>query len=284
MSKVWIESAERAGALHEQSESHISVFDHGFTVGDGVFETIKTVEGRAFALSEHLERLASSARMLKIAEPDLTLVRSAIRIVCQQEEVKSAAVGRLRVTWTSGVGALGSDRGQSWTLVVAWALATPWPSTANLASSSVKRNQHSQLSGAKTTSYAENALAIAEAKSAGASEALLLNLDGMVCEGGSSNIFAVKDGVLLTPPPSDGCLVGVTRNIVLRLAKEVVPVLEKSFTLKDLFDADEVFITSSTRDIQPVAQVDNQEYSVDRPITSRLMKLFSERAEEYFND
>ena len=222
--------------------------------------------------------------MLKIAEPDVSRVRNAIRVVCEQHEVKQAAVGRLRVTWTSGVGALGSDRGRSWTLVVAWAVATPWPETANLAVSSVKRNEHSQLAGAKTTSYAENALAIAEAKAAGASEALLLNLGGMVCEGGSSNIFAVKDGVLFTPPATDGCLVGVTRNIVLRIAHGAVPIVEKSFTLAQLLKADEVFITSSTRDIQPVARVDNQEYSADRPVTSRLMTLFAEHAEEYCND
>ena len=282
MSKVWIETAEITGALMNADDAKISVFDHGFTVGDGVFETVKTVDGVPFALEQHLTRLEHSARTLKMSPPNLESVSRAVNSVCSQTEV-SHGVGRLRITWTSGVGVLGSERGKSWTLVVAWAPATAWPATAKLEISNVKRNQHSPLSGAKTTSYAENALAIAEAKAAGADEALLLNLDEKICEGASSNIFIVKDSHIMTPPASDGCLVGVTRNLVLDVARQHFDVMERSISLQELFGADEVFITSSTRDIQPVAAVGNQEYSGRRPVTTELMRLFAQSAEENFN-
>jgi branched-chain amino acid aminotransferase len=251
------------------------------TVGDGVFESIKTVSGKPFALTPHLERLAMSAALMKLKLPPIEEVRTAIANVCALAEVQNAPVGRMRVTCTSGVGALGSDRSDDWTLIVAWSPAPAWPETARLEIVSVPRNERSPLAGAKTTSYADNVLAIVEAKAAGADEALLLNLAGFVCEGASSNVFIVKDQRVSTPSLQSGCLAGVTRSIVLKQNPDIV---ERQISVDELLEADEVFITSSTRDLQPVARVGVAQYSAPGDFTKKAMAIFSDRAKEHFDE
>lgn len=244
---IWLDDA-----LVPADEARVSVFDHGLTVGDGVFETLKVVDGTPFALTRHLARLHASAAGLGLdVGRDDTELRSAIAAVVDANAVGS---GRLRITVTGGPGPLGSDRGEARpTLVVATAPLAPAAATADVVCVPWRRNEHGALAGLKTTSYGENVVALAEARRRGADEAILANTAGELCEGTGSNIFFVLDGAPITPTLGSGCLAGVTRDLVL----EVVPDIEQlDLPLHRLAQADEAFLTSSTRDVQPIRAVD----------------------------
>lgn len=270
--KQWISSPEGGGLV---SLPLISALDHGFTVGDGIFETLKTEFGKPILLNRHLTRLEKSAALLEMKIPDIDSVKIAVFEVLSQEKAKNSALGRIRITVSSGPGELGSARGDGWTLVVTWSESNPWPSSCEVVVSDLVRNERSVLAGAKTISYAENVLALKRAKSAGASEAILLNLQGNVCEGTGSNIFIVKNNTVITPPGSDGLLAGITRDALIESIPADVRFSELSFGLSDLMAADEVFVTSSTRDIQPVTKVNQTEFPIG-PITTKLMGVFKE--------
>lgn len=270
--KAWISSSEGGGLV---ASPLISAFDHGFTVGDGVFETVKIANGKAVLLERHLRRLQNSSEKMQMQIPDFDYLKSACLEVLLQPEVSKAKLGRIRITVSSGPSEIGSKRGKDWTLVIVFAPYSAWPESAKVIISDVMRNQLSPLAGAKTTSYAENVLALKKAHDQNASEAVLLNLDGNVAEGTGSNIFIVKNGTVLTPPESDGILAGIARNAVIESIPEHIRFSELSFTKEDLLNADEVFLTSSTRDIQPVTQIDNKIFSIG-PITLELMKTFDE--------
>jgi branched-chain amino acid aminotransferase len=247
-----------AGGLVPEEDAAVAVLDHGFTVGDGVFETLKTVDDPSvgvvpFAMDRHLQRLARSAAGMGITAPDLDDVRDALLAVCAANP-ELAGGGRLRITLTSGAGPLGSDRiSEEATLVVAASPSKAWPESTALALSPWPRNERSPLVGLKTTSYAENVLALARAKSRGAGEALLANLAGDVCEGTGSNVFIAIDGQLTTPPLSSGCLAGITRELVIEWCADAgIDVRERSLPVAEITMAEEIFITSSTRDVHPV--------------------------------
>lgn len=277
--KFWVETS-RGGGLVDATDATVSIFDHGFTVGDGVFETLKTVHGKPFAPTRHLRRLLHSAALLEIITPTEDQIRTAIDAVVHQQECVAAELGRLRVTITAGDSELGSKRSDSWTLVVAWSSSAAWPASCKVVISDVLRNERSPLASAKTTSYAENALALHRATSQGAQEAVLLNLAGNVCEATGSNVFIVKNGVVMTPPLEDGCLGGITRELLLEWIAGVIPYEVRAIAPEELLDADEVFLTSSTRDIQAVHQVGETVFMCPAPITSRLQALFVERSPE----
>lgn len=250
----------------------VQVVDHGFTVGDGVFETLKIDRGVPHALTRHLRRLQGSARGMGLPAPDETLVREAVTEVCQRQPYP---MGVLRITYTSGPGPMGSQRGdQGCTLTVVSMPGQPWPQSTRLHVSRWPRNERSPLAGLKTTSYAENALALAEAKQTGASEAVMGNLAGDLCEGTGSNVFVVVDGQVLTPPLSSGCLAGVTRGLAL----EWFDIEERTLPMSVLASADEVFLTSCTRDIHPVHAVDDR-HITQWPVTAALAQEFRARCE-----
>ena len=274
--KSWVSSPEGGGLV---PLALISAFDHGFTVGDGVFETLKIAKGKLVLLDRHLARLEQSAASLEIKIPDLDYIKSAVFEVVSQPLVKEMPLGRLRITVSSGLGELGSARGNGWTLVISCSVSSPWPDSAKVIISDIVRNERSPLAGAKTTSYAENALALHRAKKLGASEAILLNLVGNVCEGTGSNIFIVKNQTIITPPVSDGLLAGITRNAVIESISKNLRFSELSFTKDDLLAADEVFLTSSTRDIQPVSQIDDKTFAIG-PITKQLANDFTKWMDE----
>ena len=242
---VWVD-----GRLVDVGAATVSVFDHGLTVGDGVFETLRVYDGVPFALRRHLERLATSAAGLGLEAPDRAVVTRAV------EEVLAAAGlpdARLRITLTGGPGPLGSARGATdTTLVVAVGHLDPPAATADVVVVPWPRNERGALSGLKTTSYGENVVALAHAARAGAGEAVFANTVGALCEGTGSNVFVAEGGRLLTPPLSSGCLAGVTRALVL----EVCDVEEADLPVGALADADEAFLTSTTREVQPIARVD----------------------------
>ena len=265
---VWLN-----GELVEPDRAVVSVFDHGFTVGDGVFETVKVLGGRPFALGRHLERLHRSAQVLGLNVP---LTHGSLRRVVD-EVIEAAALdlARLRITVTAGVSPMGSGRGDvPPTLVVAAGPLDPWPAEATAITAPWPCNERSALAGVKTTSYAEHVMALAEANKVDASEALLPNTRGDVCEGTGSNIFLVADGRLVTPSLLSGCLPGVTRALVL----ELLPGAEEDdVPLAALAGADEVLLTSTTRDVQPLRMLDGRMLpGVDGPGAREAMAAFAD--------
>lgn len=262
------------GRLSSLANSRISVVDHGFTVGDGVFETLKTQDGRAIALTRHLRRLNRSASGLGLPAVDEDYVRGAVGEALAADPFP---LGVMRITYTSGPGPMGSARGdEGCTLAVVSMPAKPWPATSKVAVSEWPRNERSPLAGLKTTSYAENALCLAQAKRQGADEAILANLQGNLCEGTGSNIFLVKDGEVVTPPLDDGCLAGVTRGLVL----DWFDVRERSVPVSALESADEIFLTSCTRDVHPVQWVAEHQFAAPGPVTKRIASDFAIRIQD----
>ena len=253
MTTVWVN-----GELRDAADARVSATDHGLTVGDGVFETCQVRDGAAVALTRHLRRMARSADVLGLRLPPEELLREAVR------ETLAAAgpmlLGRLRITLTGGAGPLGSDRGDAApTLLVAVTAAAPWPAVTPVVTVPWTRNERSAIAGAKTTSYAENVVALAEARRRGAQEALFANTRGELCEGTGTNVVVVLDGALVTPPLSSGCLAGITRELLLEWgAGEGLPVVEKELPLSVLAEAEDVLLTSSTRGVQPQAEVDGR--------------------------
>ncbi len=267
--RAWID-----GSLLDDPEGPaVSVVDHGLTVGDGVFEAVKVVEGTPFALGLHLERLRRSAAGLGLPEVDLAHVRAGVDAVLGGYDLP---LGRVRVTVTGGPAPLGSGRGDHPPTVVVVAapmdaaapttsvVTVPWP-----------RNERGALAGLKTTSYAENVVALAEARRRGASEAVFANLAGDLCEGTGSNVFYVVDGDLRTPTLASGCLAGVTRALLLdwyggREVDEPIAAAEA---------ADEVFLVSTTRDVQAVTRWGDRELAVG-PVTRAAAAAWSAREPE----
>lgn len=250
------------GALVSVNDAKISPFDHGLTVGDGVFETLKVIDGVPFALTRHLARLARSARGLGLAEPDIHVVRAAVASVL---EANAVGDGRLRITLTGGLGPLGSNRDETEpTLLVAMSQLHLYSGATKVVTVPWTRNERGAMAGIKTTSYAENVLALAYAHDRGASEAIFPNTVGNLCEGTGSNIFVGIGGRLITPPLSAGPLAGITRELLL----EVVDVVEEDLPLNALLSADEAFLTSSIRDVQPISTVDGHVYgNASGPLT-----------------
>ncbi|MFZ3469150.1 aminotransferase class IV [Streptomyces sp. 4.24] len=268
--RIWLD-----GELRDADDAKVSVFDHGLTVGDGVFETLKAEHGKTFALTRHLERLTRSARGLGLPAPDLDEVRRACAAVLAAHPLPLA---RLRVTYTGGVSPLGSDRGEAGpTLIVALAETVRRPDTTAVVTVPWVRNERSAVAGLKTTSYAENVVALAAAHRAGASEALFANTVGRLCEGTGSNVFVVLDGQLHTPPVASGCLGGITRALVAEWAGAK----ETDLPFEALEEAEEVFLTSSLRDVQAVVRIDGRELgTAPGPVTAEAMRIFEARSAE----
>ncbi|MGW6275701.1 aminotransferase class IV [Streptomyces sp. NPDC055060] len=266
--KIWLN-----GGLQDLETARVSVLDHGMTVGDGIFETVKSVDGRPFALTRHLDRLARSARGLGLPEPDRDEVRAACAAVL---DANPMPLGRLRITYTGGVSPLGSDRGdEGQTLIVALGETARRPDTTAVITVPWTRNERGALTGLKTTSYAENVVALARAHEQGASEALFANTVGQLCEGTGSNVFVVLDGEIHTPPVASGCLAGITRA----LAVDWTGARESDLPFDVLDRADEVFLTSTLRDVQAVHQIDGRDLpDAPGPVTAKAMRVFAERA------
>jgi len=265
--KIWVD-----GTISEVGAGRLSPLDHGFTVGDGVFETCKVVDGKAFALTRHLARLQRSANGLALPDPDEEMIRAGIDQILTAEP----DAGRLRITYTGGPGPLGSDRGdEGTTLVLAVSAGGTWEPSTKVAVVPWIRNERSAVAGLKTTSYAENVVALASAHDRGASEAIFANSRGELCEGTGSNIFVVVDGDLLTPPLRSGCLAGITRELVI----EWTGAAEVDLDMQVLDSASEAFLTSSTRDVQPIHAIDDRELTdVPGPVSTKARDVFRDRS------
>lgn len=269
---VWL-SLDGESALLDSTDARVSVFDHGLTVGDGVFETMKVIEGEPMALSRHLRRLERSCDVLGLTSPDLGAIRSGIQEVIA-DSGDASRLGRLRVTCTAGDGPLASDRGSSsGTIVVALSPMQPWPATTSAVVVPWVRNERSAVAGAKTTSYAENVVALQWAHDRGFSEGLFANTSGALCEGTGTNVFIVRGKDVVTPPLDSGCLAGITRELLLEWGLASETPLE----LADLETCDEVFVTSSTRDVHPVQTLGERTWSEVGAVTRHVAAQYVRR-------
>jgi branched-chain amino acid aminotransferase len=264
------------GALVAEDAPVVRADDHGLVVGDGVFETCAVVDGVPFALTRHLRRLHESAAGLGLGV-DEDMVRRGIDAV----PANTPARARLRITVTGGPSPYGSDRGAAPpTVLVATGPLHEWPPTADVALVPWTRNERAATAGLKTTSYADNVVALGWAHERGAAEALFANSRDEVCEGTGSNVFYEHEGRLCTPPLSSGCLGGITRELVIEwLRAEGEDVAESAQPVDVLRTSREAFLTSSTRGVQAIRALDSVAYAdAPGPLTRRAAEVFERRA------
>jgi branched-chain amino acid aminotransferase len=273
--RVWVNGT----ILDDTYAPVLSVFDHGFTVGDGVFETVKVIDGRPFALRRHLDRLERSAAGLGLEPPSRERIEEAVAAVLDGPR---DALGRLRITVTGGVGPAGSERGTSGpTLVVAAGPLDVRPDSTAVVTVPWRRNDQGATAGLKTTSYADNVIALARARERGASEAIFANTSGRLCEGTGTNVFYARDGRLHTPTLRSGCLAGVTLGLVLEWCADLAGgVVEVDEPIEALATADEIFLTSTTRDVQAVYRCDGRELAAPGELTAAAQAIWSKREAE----
>jgi len=248
----------------------ISAYDRGFLYGDSVFETVRTYGGRLFALGEHLERLVRSASLIGIQLPVTSeqLAAETERVVAEAGNPESRA--RIMVTRGSGPVDLDpSSAEQPLRVIFVAPLVTP-PAEHyrdGIAVHCVETVRASDAAGsAKLGNYLASALALRHARSAGAVEALVVNRDGVVVEGPTSNVFMVRDGALVTPPLEIGVLAGITRALVIERAAELgLEVRYAAYPAAEVVRSQELFFTSTLREIIPVVQMDGQPIGDGKP-------------------
>jgi branched-chain amino acid aminotransferase len=267
--RIWLN-----GRLYEDPhQATVAGTDHGLVVGDGVFETLKVTERGAFAVRRHLNRLNRSAAALGLPEPDHGQIREAIDAVLDGRDFPRA---KLRIIYTGGRGPLGSEAAYGPpTIIIMLAPVDVSPRLTSIVTAPWTRNEHGALAGVKSTSYAENVRGLGYAANHDASEAIFLNTAGHVCEGTGTNIFVVFGDKVITPPLTSGPLAGVTRELIM----EWSAVEQGDLTLDEAKRADEVFITSSMRDVQGVEQWDDQTFGPAHPFTRAVAATFAERSE-----
>ena len=270
--------------------ARVSVLDNGFIFGDSVYETLRTYGGRPFALDRHLRRLRASMARLGI---DLPL--SDVELKGRLDAVLEAAgnpESYIRFIVTRGVGDFSYhfERVKGPTVVI---VVKPYEFPNErvyrdgipVSIVSIRRNHKTALDPAiKSSNLLNSILAIREAQSRGAAEALMLNAEGSLAEGASSNVFLVKDGVVLTPPLDAGILAGITREVILELLPTLfIEARETRLGPEDLRDSDEAFITSSLREAAPIATVDGRAVASGRPgpVTLRILAAFRRAAPGY---
>jgi len=273
------------GAIVAAHEARVSVFDHGLLYGDGVFEGLRFYHGKTFMLDAHLDRLAGSARAISLNLPyDAPAIAAAIEALIAR---RGGGDGYLRLVVTRGAGALGidprkCDRPSMFIIADQLRIHDDRGSGAgvSLHVAETRRLPAACLDPAiKSLNYLNNILAKIEANRAGRDEALMLNLDGHVSEGSVDNLFIVSAGVVATPRLGDGLLAGITRAVIIDVAREAgIRVDEKSLTLDDLLAADECFLTGTGAELIPVASIgDHRLPVVDEPLMPIIVDGFRKR-------
>ncbi|GIW82745.1 MAG: branched chain amino acid aminotransferase [Gemmatales bacterium] len=278
MTKVYV-----SGQLVDKENAKISVFDHGLLYGDGVFEGIRLYNRKVFRLRQHLERLYESARHIALDIP-LTIdeMNQAVLDTVAANDLND---GYIRLVVTRGVGTLGLDpdktsNPQVIIIVDSIALypAEFYENGLEIVTVSTIRNHPNALNPRiKSLNYLNNIMAKMEGHQAGCVEALMLNHNGEIAECTGDNIFLVKDGRLLTPPPHAGILVGITRDAVIELARAAnIPVSEPTLTRHDVYAADECFLTGTAAEVIPVVKCDGRPIGNGKPgpITKQLREAF----------
>ena len=271
------------GKLYDKEDAKISVYDHGLLYGDGIFEGIRSYNGKVFRLNEHLDRLWNSAKAIWLQIP-MTKEEMA-KAIEDTLAVNGIRDGYIRVVVTRGVGTLGLDpnRCDNPQVIIIADKISLYPEELyqkglEIITVSVMRNHPAALSPRiKSLNYLNNILAKIEGIQAGCIEALLLNHKGEIAECTGDNIFLVRQGVLMTPPIDAGILEGVTRDVVIGLAKQAgIEVREIPLTKHDVYIADECFLTGSAAEVVPVVTVDSRTIGdgIPGPMTQKLMAAF----------
>jgi branched-chain amino acid aminotransferase len=270
------------------TEARVSVYDHGLLYGDGVFEGLRFYHGKTFLLDAHLQRLAASAHAIGLELPyDTASIAAAIeRLIASY----GADDGYLRLVVTRGPGALGIDPrkcGRPVMFIIADELklldADEIGAGISLHVAQTRRLPARCLDPRiKSLNYLNNILARIEANRAGRDEALMLNLDGEISEGSVDNIFIVAGGVMRTPPLGDGLLAGITRAVIIDLARELdIRCEEVSLRLEDIYTAEECFLTGTGAELIPVARIGDHRLPVPaKPILPRLAQAFRQHIED----
>ena len=280
------------GRFVSEEEAKISVFDHGFLYGDGVFEGIKAYNGRIFALDDHVDRFYESAQSIQLELPlSRDEMKKAILETVRRNNLRDAYI---RPVASRGKGALGLDPRScpkaTVVIIVDAEIRHPEDTSGTslsqkgikVISTTFRRNGPDVLSPrVKSTNYLNNILAKLQANAVGVQDAIFLNEQGFVCELTGDNLFIVKNSRVLTPPLWFGILDGVTRRVVLRIAKEMgLETVEEPLTLHDLYTSDECFCTATRIEVVPIVWVDGRQIGSGTPglITTQLTKTFLEKA------
>ncbi|MCL2390828.1 MAG: branched-chain-amino-acid transaminase [Endomicrobia bacterium] len=273
------------GKLVEKEDAKISVFDHGLLYGDGIFEGIRAYNGRVFRLKEHLDRLWMSAKAINLTIPmtKAEMEKAVIKTLLANKITE----GYIRLIVTRGCGDLGLDPRKCTeppSVIVIADKITLYPEElyekgGEVITVSTRRIRPDSLSpNVKSLNYLNNIMAKMEATRAGVMEAIMLNAEGYVAECTGDNIFIVKNGILYTPPASEGALIGITRDAAIELAKNKlkISVKEERMTIYNVYTADECFLTGTAAEIIPVVCADSREIGDGKPgkITAKLIKEF----------
>ncbi len=279
--KVYID-----GQFFEEGDAKISVFDHGLLYGDGVFEGIRFYGGGVFLLDEHLQRLEDSARAIHLTlSMDLAALRAA---VLETVRVNGLRDGYIRLVATRGSGSLGLNPYlcQKSSIIIIASTIQLYPEEKyraglTVATCATRRPGPAALSPTiKSLNYLNNILAKIEALNAGADEGLMLNEQGYVAECTGDNIFVMRGKAMSTPPPTAGALRGITRQVILELAREAGwEVREENFTRFEIYTADECFLTGTAAEVIPLVRIDARPVGDGRPgpATLEMMRRFRER-------
>jgi branched-chain amino acid aminotransferase len=274
------------GELYEKENARISVYDHGLLYGDGVFEGIRAYNGRIFRCKEHVDRLFASARAIALEIPmSKEEVADAMRATLDANGLTDAYI---RLVVTRGVGTLGLDPyecSEPQVIIITDSVSLYpreyYEKGLELVTVSTLRNHPNALNPRiKSLNYLNNILAKIECLQAGVIEAIMLNKEGYVAECTGDNIFIVKDGKLLTPPVHAGILEGITRDVVMELAREAgIGALERDMTRFDLYVADECFLTGTAAEIIPVVRIDSRDIGdgTPGPLTLKLLAMFRQQ-------
>jgi branched-chain amino acid aminotransferase len=273
------------GKFYSEPHAKISVFDHGLLYGDGIFEGIRAYHGRVFKLKEHIDRLFHSAKAILLTLPvSRAEIMRAVVATCRRNQIRD---GYIRLVVTRGVGGLGlnPNRCKRPSVIVIADKIQLYPQEfyergLEIITVATVRNLHSALNPAiKSLNYLNNILAKIEANNGGCEEAIMLNAEGFVSECTGDNIFIVKGHALLTPPLSAGALYGITRNVVIELAKDLgISTAETNLTRYDLFNADECFLTGTGAELIPVVKIDGRVIGSGRP--GRTTRTFVKKYRE----
>ena len=275
------------GKIVPSKEAAVSVFDHGFLYGDGVYETMRVYDGVLFMLAEHIRRLYRSASSISLAIP---LGMDSLKISLYETLIaNSLRNAYVRLTVSRGEGPIGLDPGlcgNPTVVIIAQGLKeyprSYYEKGISLIIAKTRRNLREAVDPSiKSLNFLNNILAKIEAGKKDAYEALMLNVNDKLTEGTVSNMFFCRDDVICTPSPGCGILDGITRGIVIDIARrDGLKVREGEFTREDIYSADEVFITNTTLEVMPVSKVDDQIYPAGK-ITKLLHKAYRQEVEAY---
>jgi len=275
------------GQLIPRSKAKLSPFDHGFLYGYGLFETMRAYQGHIFRLDRHLARLRRSTQSLGLTHSILNIVegKQSLEAACMEIlEANKLKDARLRLTVSAGEGDMTPDPGtcSSPTVLITARDLVPLPpgkyeSGFKAALSSLRRNSQSPLSRLKSTCYMENILARMAARAAGCDEAILLNEQGYLTEGSTTNIFLTSNGALITPSLESGVLPGITREAILEIGRASnIKILERQVELKELIEAEEAFITNSILELMPLTKFEGKPIGTGKPgqLTKELLAAY----------